>query len=600
MFKMNMFLRVIIASSLIGCATVSLAEYTKVSNVGDSIPFSMVLGKNADDWACTYDSNTKLMWEVKTAGGGLHDAKWKYSWFNSDPKVNGGFEGLANGGKCSDANNCDTEKYVRQVNAQGLCGASDWRLPTLSELSSIRTVNNPQFFIADGSFEDTVDYWSATVSPSDPLKAWLASVNAQYRDNQEGHKNDPHFVRLVKNAKADFKITDFNLAEYKFAAAWPLNAPGNMAIALDGSLFAVDGQKQQIVHFKADGALINTFGKLGIDNGQFTAIGPIAVAPNGHVFVADQGSRVQQFKPDGTFVAAFGSKGSGDGQFLGLVGMAVAPDGTVYAVDKPLRELSPGHSANINRVQHFKADGAFISAAEFKPSDNFRVSGKDFSQIAVASDSSIYIFNHTTFWGTAATFVKEILHYSPDGALIDERLVCCASMTDPLFGDVGFAIAPDNSLFTFGNLGVSHYKPGLLNSFNNPALVYGQYKTPGGVAVSGDGTLYIADTGNDRIQKFVPNIPQYSYDGAKGIALFENITIDNEHYWVQLQNQGGFQFKVLKAYPVKPALEYKASVYEPLTGRVTLPKVIVDGLAYRVVLEHLNNGLLGVKSADRL
>ena len=32
----------------------------------------------------------------------------------------------------------------------------------------------------------------------------------------------------------------------------------------------------------------------------------------------------------------------------------------------------------------------------------------------------------------------------------------------------------------------------------------GQFNWPGGVAVASDGSVYIADTGNDRIQKFLP------------------------------------------------------------------------------------------------
>ena len=38
---------------------------------------------------------------------------------------------------CYDAARCDTAKFVADVNAAGLCGAGDWRLPTREELRSI-------------------------------------------------------------------------------------------------------------------------------------------------------------------------------------------------------------------------------------------------------------------------------------------------------------------------------------------------------------------------------------------------------------------------------------------------------------------------------
>ncbi|NOT83672.1 MAG: hypothetical protein HOP02_02590, partial [Methylococcaceae bacterium] len=55
---------------LLSYASTSFAEYSKVSNTGNAIPASTALGTNADDWACTYDSSTQLIWEIKTTDGG--------------------------------------------------------------------------------------------------------------------------------------------------------------------------------------------------------------------------------------------------------------------------------------------------------------------------------------------------------------------------------------------------------------------------------------------------------------------------------------------------------------------------------------------------
>ncbi len=598
---MTPVLRLIIAYGLLSYAASSFAAYSKVSNTDNSLPASIALGSSADDWACTYDSNAQLIWEVKTTDGGLRDIKWTYSWFNADPALNGGVAGLANGGNCLDGKSCDTAKYVSQVNAQGLCGASDWRLPTLGELNAITNADYPSFFIVDQYAENTaIDYWSATVSVSDPSKAWMAGLAYLY--NLEASKNDPHAIRLVKNAPPGFTAIDFNLSEYSFAGTWPVDTPGNIAIATDGTLFVVNGKNQQIVHFKNDGSLINAIGSLGSGNGQFTAIGAIAFAPNGLLFAVDQGYRIQMFKQDGTFVASFGSQGSGNGQFLDLVGMAIAPDGTLYTVDQPLGSVMDlPNLVNVNRVQHLNADGSYINGKTFGPisyiqsSSQYGGSSNTFGQISVAIDGSLYILNRQTVKMTAFTFWRVIDHYQADGTFIDAQTVCCATMTTPFYGDVGFTIAPDYSLFTVGDTGVRHYKNGGMppNSIGS----VGQFKTPTAVAVSSDGTLYIADTGNNRVQKFVPNAPQYAYDASTGVALFENITVGNEHYWVKLQNQGNYQFKVVNAYPITPAFDNKSSVYDAATGLVTLPKVVADSVSYQVVLERLGNGWFGLTSA---
>ncbi|MBL4796681.1 MAG: DUF1566 domain-containing protein [Oleispira sp.] len=108
-------------------------SFTKLDSNGDD------LAANAASWECIKDNVTGFIWEVKqTAGGsGLRDSNNTYTWYNSSGINDGGTAGTADGGACTDSGNCDTEKLVAQVNATGLCGANDWRLPTRGELRGI-------------------------------------------------------------------------------------------------------------------------------------------------------------------------------------------------------------------------------------------------------------------------------------------------------------------------------------------------------------------------------------------------------------------------------------------------------------------------------
>lgn len=137
------------------------------------------LSSNSTMWACVKDNVTGLIWEVKHGGNyeGLHDRDDRYSWYSADIKTNGGFAGYDNrnnascfGYKASDDSSfCNTESFVGRVNRQGLCGASDWRLPNHNELMSIqnyeRLASEPMTDLA--YFPGTVGgpYWSSSISP---------------------------------------------------------------------------------------------------------------------------------------------------------------------------------------------------------------------------------------------------------------------------------------------------------------------------------------------------------------------------------------------------------------------------------------------------
>jgi hypothetical protein len=111
--------------------------------------------------------------------------------------VNGGAPGVQKGGRCT-GSDCDTFAFVQAVNANGLCGAGDWRLPTRKELLSI--VDNGRFnpAVDTGHFPNTPasNYWSSSTYADQPGAAW--QVNFRYGEVNPDDKGQGAHVRLVR------------------------------------------------------------------------------------------------------------------------------------------------------------------------------------------------------------------------------------------------------------------------------------------------------------------------------------------------------------------------------------------------------------------
>ena len=172
-------------------------DFTKLDASGSPLP------AEAGQWHCVLDNLTNLVWEVKVdQPDHLRHVLHQYSWYDPDPSSNGGGAGQANGGFCV-GGACDTEGFVNAVNAQGLCGASDWRLPTLLELSAL--VHRGAILPAmDTDYfpyipQQQLRFWTSTTTAADPNQAWRIEINNGFDNVQE--KVQVGAIRLVRQAQ---------------------------------------------------------------------------------------------------------------------------------------------------------------------------------------------------------------------------------------------------------------------------------------------------------------------------------------------------------------------------------------------------------------
>ena len=145
------------------------------------------LAADAISWACVVDNTTGLIWEVKTDDGSWQDKDEGFTWH--DP-YNATFSGTA-----SDQDTDDFIAYANSSlavnNAQGLCGRTDWRLPTVHEIQGLTDYSA---VVANGSGGYTTPAIDTTYFPHASTVPdqwyWTAQLNVNTAVNANTSTNN--------------------------------------------------------------------------------------------------------------------------------------------------------------------------------------------------------------------------------------------------------------------------------------------------------------------------------------------------------------------------------------------------------------------------
>jgi sugar lactone lactonase YvrE len=289
----------------------------------------------------------------------------------------------------------------------------------------------------------------------------------------DSHLNGPYGI----DVDADGNVYVGTEAGYRLVklGSWSAGTPGvhdntnqtfgsfwagvrGVAVAPDGTVYAVDTANQRIQVFDADGTYRTTLGETGVsgtDEDHFAAPEGVAVDDAGNVYVADsRNHRVQIYNSNLVYLVTLGMGAPGDGirEFNSPDNVAVDSDGNIYVADE-------GNS----RVQVFGSNLSYVRTIG---------SGKLGSpqDVAVDSQGRVYV---------ADIYNNRVQVFAADG----------------------------DYLTTIG--GVWGRGPG-------------GFRQAAGVAVGDDGRVYITDERNHRIQVLVPHVPGWRQVNINGFGNSSN------------------------------------------------------------------------------
>jgi DNA-binding beta-propeller fold protein YncE len=302
-----------------------------------------------------------------------------------------------------------------------------------------------------------------------------------------------------------------------------LNFPQGVAVnpRADGAgrtlVYVADDDNHRVVVYTAGGAYVSELGGFGTGPGQFRYPYDVGLDSGNVLYVADNNNhRIHKF--DGfsfSFLGMWGGFGAGPGTLefpRALAALADDPLGGVYVAD----------TAN-NRVQGFSSAGAATASWGIAGRGPRYVTRP--GAVAVDGSGAVYI---------ADTWAHRVQKLAPDGSYLGQWGYISARSGfaapnifdgqfqfptgiayDPRLDQVWVADTDNNRVqaFTSGGAWIATF------GGQAPGSAPGQFDRPAAVAVGPAGDVFVADRGNDRIQKRDAGTGAWTTVSAQGHPL---------------------------------------------------------------------------------
>ena len=263
--------------------------------------------------------------------------------------------------------------------------------------------------------------------------------------------------------------------------------PGGIALGPLGELAVIDSRGYSTVQvYNSQMELMMSFGAWGSGVGQcYEPIG-VTFDLSGDILVVDGGNhRIHKFNREGKHVVTVGQKGKEAMEFLRPTGICVNKAGWIYVCDRSnhrVQILKP----NLMYDSYFGEYGE--ERGNFHYPWDIDCDSEGFLYVVDAGNKCIKKF---TSYGT---FQKKIGPMTT--GLHNDELKCPEMICVDEYDYIYVTDRELNKVIVFDTNGVYH------TSFGESGSGKGQFYQPRGIAKGRDGTCYISEVGNKRVQQF--------------------------------------------------------------------------------------------------
>jgi len=286
--------------------------------------------------------------------------------------------------------------------------------------------------------------------------------------------------------------------------------------------------------------LNNQWGSIGTGNGQFTNAWGISAQTTGSattIFVADSGNnRIQVFDTNGNYLSQFGGSGTGNGTFNSPFGVYADSLGNIYVADEG-NEL-------VQKFTYNTVTGTYQFVLQWGSPGT--VTSHFSGLFDVATDpTGTYVY-------TVEAGPSRIQKFTATGGYVGSIATDNTLRGIAVNANYVYVSDPSGNIQRFD----LNLTPGSLFQWGTNGNLPGKFESSLRVSTDSSGNVYVADTGNARIQKFDPNgnflclvnslAPNESFFG---------LTLDSNNFlYSLLSDNGGEGSSVVKYAPCGAAL----------------------------------------------
>ncbi|MBI4676051.1 MAG: NHL repeat-containing protein [Elusimicrobia bacterium] len=425
-------------------------------------------------------------------------------------------------------------------------GAQAFDTVKFLEPFSVKEAAAPVALAAAGDRIYVVDREKCAVHIYDGQGKFLQSVGSkgkgprQFREPRGIAVGPEGQVFVADTGNARIQLLDAD-GKFLWSFGSSLEDPKGVSVGTDGRVYVADTDNERIKVFTKEGIFLYGFGSKGDEQGRFKDPAKVAVNPADEILVLDSGNeRIQKFDPATKVLGEISVRGED---------LALDPYGFVYVLD-------PGKA----KVYEFDAKGALLG--KFGSAGKGATQFKDPKAIALASDGSVVlaldsgnsriqrieVANKLKVERLASNPAAKLLVTGPDAAWqyrVDgiRALEDAAYAYDPQAGQFivldkdgkeklrfgtrkgkgpsvtkgtrGFAVSrklgiyvsdtPNNRIQRFDLEGNWKTNFAEKEGFFDSRKSEGKVRSPRGIAVNEEGTFYVADADNRRVDVFSPD-----------------------------------------------------------------------------------------------